>query len=133
MYLGSQKCTLDIGRGEQKEFAKEVNKWAAFHDSLKDSNSNKSDENQWGLILHTQLFGMAADLTRHLSIEDLREEDGVYTIVNCIYKNDSLTIMCEVHKDFSALLNSKHANNESVQNFESRFAAQLARLNAHGD
>lgn len=51
------------GRGDQEEFSNAVDKWAAFHDSFKDSNSNKIDKSQRRLIIHTQLFGRAADLT----------------------------------------------------------------------
>lgn len=78
-------------------------------------------------------FCIAADLTCHFSIFDLQNNNALTNIVQCVYKNDSITIISEVYRDFAALLNKKRGIDESFQNFESRFAAQLSRLKVHGE
>lgn len=71
------------GRRDQQGFSTEV-KWCAFHDTLKESNANKIEKSQRGLVLHTQLYGRAADLARHLSIEELQKDDAVDKILPAI-------------------------------------------------
>jgi len=94
------------GRGDQEGFAKQVEKWAAFHDSLEDSNGNKIKKAQRGLVLHTQLYGRAADRARHMNIEDLQKDDAVDKIVECVHKRDPLTVVSDIFRDFEALINT---------------------------
>ena len=48
-----------------------------------------------------------------------------------IYKKDALTIVSNAYSDFQNLLSTKRGINESFRNFESRFAAAIAKMKSH--
>lgn len=53
-------------------------------------------------------------------------------IVEAVYKRDALSVVNEVYDDFKELLHFRRGPNESFQNYEARFSAQVAKLNGHG-
>lgn len=59
----------------------DVNKWAAFHDSLKTSNRYIVNKTERELILHPKRIDLTSYLTRNLSIEDQEKKNVVPTIV----------------------------------------------------
>lgn len=56
----------------------------------------------------------------------------VTRIVNKIYQRDPLSAISNAHQELHNLLYTKRALNESFTNFESRFSAQLSKVNAIG-
>ena len=48
-----------------------------------------------------------------------------------VHNRDPLSIVSTAYSDFMQLLNTKRGHNESCRNFESRFAAAVAKLRSH--
>ena len=120
------------GRGNQEQYAEAVSLWEAFQDTLADSNSNKVPKGARGIMLQSQLYGRARDLCKAIPDEMIRSDDGADAIVEALYRRDPLAVVSDVFQDFLSLINTKRHPNESFKNFESRFQAQVSRLNAHG-
>lgn len=119
--------------GNQEGSTKQGDMWVTFHDSLDDNNSNKIHKKQSGLILHSQLFGRPEDRAIHLSTDDLKEDDAVQKIIQCVYRRECLN--CRVRcllRDLHAILNMRWRQHESFENFEGKVLALLSKLNSHG-
>ena len=127
-----RNCPWTDGRGNQEPYATAVTMWSFYHDTLPNSNSKKIPKNLRCLTLRAQLFDRAVDLCRSIPLEDLQSNDGQDKIVQALYKRDPLSAVSHLFDDFSSLLNTKRERTESFKNFEGRFAAQMARYNAHG-
>ena len=121
------------GRGNQDQYASAVALWKAFHDKLPDANSNKIPKDLQGIMLQSQLYGRARDLCKSIPDETIQSEDGSEAIVNKIYQRDPLAVVSDVYQDFITLLNTKRGNNESFQNFGTRFKAQVSKFSSHCD
>lgn len=120
------------GRGNQEQYAEAVSLWEAFQDTLADSNSNKVAKAARGIMLQSQLYGRARDLCKAIPDSTIRSDQGAEAIVQALYKRDPLAVVSDVFQDFLTLMNTKRNHTESFKNFESRFQAQVSRLNAHG-
>ena len=120
------------GKGDQAEYVAAVKSWSSFHDKLPDSNSNKIPQELRGIMLQSHLYGRAKDLCKDLLFEEIESEDGVEKICNTLYKKDALTAVSNAYGDFQNVLLTKQGNNETFQNFESRFAAAIAKMKSHG-
>jgi len=121
------------GRGNQEGFARAVKLWGQFHDKLPASNSNKIPADLRGICLKSQLFGRALDLCKGIPDDDIASENGAQLIIDAIYKRDALSVVSEVYQDFNDLLTCRRSSNESFKNYESRFAAMVAKMSAHGN
>lgn len=85
-----------------------------------------------GICLQAQVYGHAANLCKGLTDYELMGDDGTDMIVNLAYKLGRLSVVSEFHSVFNEVLNNKNSSNESVRNFESRSAAQIAPFDAIG-
>jgi len=121
------------GRGNQDQYASAVALWKAFHNKLPDANSNKIPKDLQGIMLQSQLYGRARDLCKSIPDETIQSEDGSEAIVNKIHQRDPLAVVSDVYQDFITLLNTKRGNNESFQNFGTRFEAQVSKFSSHCD
>ena len=121
------------GRGDQLQYSIAVRRWAAFHDSLLDSNSNKIQKKSRAVMLLSNLYERAADLARNIEQQAITAEDGTQLIINAVYKVDALSTVSLVFHELQTLLSTKRGANESFRNFESRFNAALCRYNSLGD
>ncbi|CAN8063104.1 unnamed protein product [Agarophyton chilense] len=86
-----------------------------------------------GIVLQSHLYGRARDICKSIPSEKIQSANGAHAIVNALYLPDPLAVVSEVYQDFLTLLHTKGNRNESVKNFESRFQANVSRLNGHGE
>lgn len=121
------------GKGNQEQYAKNVELWVALHDKLPDSNNNKIPEALQGIMLQSQLFGRARDLVKKIPDDVIQSDEGVAAIVGAIYKRDALAVLSEVYHDFNGLLSTKRGATETFKNFELRFEAEASKFNAHSE
>lgn len=63
-------------RGEQFEYARNVNLWKRFHDQLASINSNKISPNLQGIMLLSQLFGSAINMCKSIPDEVVESKRG---------------------------------------------------------
>ncbi len=132
------KCSWDIrsvpwtdGAGDQEQYACSVALWRAFHDKLPESNTRKIPYALQGIMLQSQLYGRALDLSKKIPDSIIQSEQGTDAIVNDVYKRDPLAVVSNVYQDFIDLLNCKRGQSEYFKYFESRFEAQAANFNSH--
>ena len=52
--------------------------------------------------------------------------------MSTVYKRDTLSVVSRVYEDFSHLFSIFRGTNESLRNFELRFAAQLSKFHSNG-
>lgn len=102
-----------------------------FNDKLPSANSNKLFADLRGICLKSLLFDRAFELCSGIPVDMIESEGTVAAIFSSVHKRDALTAVCEMHQDFSNLLTIQHKNSESFKNLEARFAAQVAKYNAH--
>lgn len=95
-------------------------------------NSNKIPKKLSSITLHAQPVDRAVDLCRSILLEAVLSEDGADVTVKALYKPDHSSAVSHLLYEFPTLLNNKRERNESFKHFESRFAAQIVRYNAHG-
>lgn len=88
----------------QDGFAKAVELWCDFHGMLDDGNSNKIPRRVRGIILRSQLNGRARYLPRNLDKDVLKSEEGANKVVSAIYQREPLSVVSEVHADFTAVI-----------------------------
>jgi len=119
------------GRGDQAGYSRSVKLWRKFHAQLPANNSNKIPAELQGIMLQSQLFDRAQDLVKAVPEEDIESEDGADAIVKAVYKRDPLAVVKEVYGEFMGLVNTRRGEKEGFSNFESRFQAQVAKLNSH--
>ena len=120
------------GKGDQHEYYKSVNRWVSFQDNLPDSNSNKIDSKNRGIVLQSNLYGRAKDLCEGIDPTKIASVDGVNLILSAIYKRDPLSVVSLVFQELQALLLVRRENNEQFNDFEMRFGAQLSKFNSLG-
>ena len=118
------------GKGNQEEYAKAVELWNAFHNKLTDSNSNKIPADLRGIMLQSQLYGRARDICRSITDTDIQSNTGWKSVVDAIYRREALSVVSDVYLNFTSLLSMKRGSTETFRNFESRFLAQVSRLNS---
>ena len=119
------------GKGDQEEYVNAVRSWSSFHNKLPDSNSNKIPKSLRGIMLHSHLYGRAKDLCKEIPFAEIESDDGVDKICKAVYKQDALTIVSNAYSDFQDLLSTKRGYNENFRNFESRFAAAVAKMKSY--
>lgn len=78
----------------------------------------------------SQLYGRAIDLAKRLSSEEIESEEGARNVANAVHKKDVLSVETDNFHRFLDVLRTKLGENESYKNFETRFDAQVYRLNA---
>lgn len=117
-------------KGNEDEYRKSVALWRPFPDKLPDNNSNKIPTELRGIILQSQLYGRAKDLSDSLDDTQIQSTDGSTAIVNAIYKRDALSVVSGVYQNILSLLTTKRGEHETVWNLESRFNAQVTKFNA---
>lgn len=118
------------GKGCQEDYSKAVHLWNKFHDRLPDSNSNKIPKELRGIMLQSQLYGRARDLCMTISDSDIQSNNGSKVVVYAIYKREARSVVSDVYQNFMSLLNTPRGSTETFKNFESRFDAQISKLNA---
>ena len=118
------------GRGSQEQYAESVKLWSLYHNTLPSSANGKVPKNLQGVVLKSQLYGRALDLARQVPDTTLVSESGVQAIVNAVYKRDGLSIVNDVYTLFNDLVSTRRSDNESFENYESRFAAKLSKFNS---
>ena len=64
-----------------------------------------------------------------MSDDQLVGDDAVNLIAENIDQRDALTVVSEAYQTFIQLYNTLRSSNETIKNFESRFSAQVAKLN----
>ena len=117
------------GRGSQEHFFQVVKLWKNFHDKLPENHSHKIPARLQGVILQSQLYDRALDLAQKLTQDEVESENGAIKIASVIYKRDVLSVVTDTFHQFLELLQTKQGMNESYQNFETRFDANVCRLN----
>ena len=128
----TKNCPWTDGVGNQEPYAHAVKQWSLFHDGLSDNNSNKINKQLRGIVLEGNLYGRAKDLAKSISPTELSSERGADLIVSTIHQRDPLSVVSSIYADFSHLLSIRRGSNESLRNFELRFAAQLSKFRANG-
>ena len=118
------------GKGSQDQYFRAVKLWKNFHDKLPENNSNKIPKSLQGIILQSQLYDRAVDLVKKLTPDEIESEDGALKVALAIHKQDVLSIVTETFHNFLDLLKTKQAESDSFKNFETRFDAQICKLNA---
>ena len=103
--------------------------WKNFHDKLPESHSHKIPARLQGFILQSQLYDRALDLAQKLTQDGVESENGAIKIASVIYKRDVLSVVTDTFHQFLELLQTKQDMNETYQNFETRFDANVCRLN----
>lgn len=103
-----------------------------YHGSLPNANSNKNPKKPRRLTLRAQLFDRAVDFFRSIPLGVLQSDNSQDEIIKALYKRDPLSAASHRFADFSSLRHTRREGTESFKNVESRFAAQMCRLNAHG-
>lgn len=64
------------------------------------------------IVLKSQLYGKAADLSSDLSNDSLKSADGMTLICNAVYHRDIRSEISEPYKGFHKLLNTKRNDKE---------------------
>ena len=82
-------------------------------------------------MLDSNLYGRAKDLCKDIPFSQIESDDVFDKICKVLHKKDALSIDSYANSDFLTLLSTKRGNSESYQNFESRFAAAVSKLNSH--
>lgn len=88
-----------------------------------------ASENQ-GIVLFSHLYGRARDVCRMIADDAINYKSCVNAIVSVIHKRDSLTIFSVVYGEPMKLMTIKRMVNESFQDLEPQFNAQLSRFNS---
>lgn len=78
------------------------------------------------MILQKMFYKGAADLSRYLRIEDLQKGKGVDKAFSAI-------MFYNIDKNLSSWMFTQSRNNESLNIFKLRFAAQISKVNSWGD
>ena len=126
-----RSVTWTDGQGNQEDYVSAVRSWTAFQGKLPDSNSKKIPKSLRGIMLHSHLYGSAKDICKGIPFDEIQSVDGVDKICKSLYEKDALTIVSNAYCDFLNLLMTKQGNHESFRNYESRFAASLAKMESH--
>lgn len=85
------------------------------------------------MCIRAQLYGRAVDCCKEIPKEVSKSADGCAAILNALYKCDPLSVVSEVYKDFTELLDTRRNTNESYRGFESRLAARVSKFSANGE
>lgn len=64
--------------------------------------------------------------------EFITSEHDVQAVIDAVYKQDSLSILNKVYKNFFQLLSCRHGPAESFANYEARFSALFSTFTAYG-
>ena len=80
----------------------------------------------------SHLYGCAKYLCKDLTSEEIDSDNGVEKICKTLYKKDALTAVSNACGEFQNLLLTKRGSNENFQNFESLFAAAIAKMKSIG-
>ena len=118
------------GRGVQENFYRAVVAWKKFHDELPNGHSHKIPSNLQGVILQSQLYDRAQDTAQKLVLDQIEKDYDALRVASVIYKADVLSVVTDTFRQFISLLQTKLDDNESFKNFETRFDAQVCKLNA---
>lgn len=118
------------GKENQEKYKNAVLDWKKFHDYLPDSSFNKVSVAVQGIVLKSQLYGEAADFCSALSIDQLKQVDGLQLIIDTVYQRDFLSVISEAYEGFNRLLNTRRENNELLKSFEIRFSVSVAKFNS---
>ena len=121
------------GKGSQEQYAEAVSLWKLYHDTLPDNTSGKIPKKLQGIVLKSQLYGRARDLARSVPQEMLVSDDGSQAIVDAVHKRDGLSVVNDIYSLFNGLVSTRRHDNESFENYESRFAAKLSKFNSFAD
>lgn len=81
-------------------------------------------------MLQSNLFDRAQDLVKKVTEEEPMSEDGALKVASAIFKRDVLSIVTDTFQRFLDVLKTKQGETETFRNFETRFEAQVCRLNA---
>ena len=119
------------GKGSQEDYVSSVTSWDSFHAKLPDSNSNKIPKGLRGIMLHSHLYGRAKDLCKDIPFAKISSNEGVQLICKALHKKDASSVVNTVYTDFMQLLATKRGITETCRNYESRFAASIAKLKSH--
>lgn len=104
-----------------------------FHEMLPDGNSNKISPDLRGIVLQSQIFGRARDLCMGIKTEIIASAAVQSAIVDALYKRYALSVVSDVLDNINQLLTTRRGPNESLKNFELRFATSVAKFNGNGE
>lgn len=107
-------------KGPQDGYFDSVKLWKSFHDKLPASNPNKIPPNLQGIILQSQLFGRALDLSLKLSVTEIEANDGALKVAGALFKRDALSVVTDSFQSFLGLLGTRMGENET---FNSKLAS----------
>lgn len=78
--------------------------WCFLQDILADANSIKIGEANRGIVLLSNLFGCAKDLSEGLDTTKITTPDGVDLIVSTVHEKDPLSVVGNVFEVLQKLL-----------------------------
>lgn len=117
---------------ETKKSMRSVSLWSAFHDKLPERNWNKIGTDLRGIVLKSQLYGHANDLCIFIDDETIMSRTGAQALLAAVRKSDPLSVVTDIYRDLTELLNLRREPAELFRNYELRFAAQASTFNANG-
>lgn len=82
-------------------------------------------------MLLSQLYGRAKNHCKKLSASEVQSTAGLHAIVDSAYKRDTLSAVSDVYQYYIAVMHLKRGQNKAFRNFDSRFEAQVAKLNTY--
>lgn len=115
------------GKESQEIYHEAVKQWKKFHDTIVDTNSKILLQ---GMVLVSQLYGRARDLAKKVSETEIESVNGELMVASEIHKMDALYKVTDVYERFPAVISTKRSENESLKIFETRFDAQMVKLNS---
>lgn len=117
------------GKGDQEEYFNNLKLWEAFNEELPDTNGNKIPATLRAICLKSELYGRAKDICAGIKEDILLTVNGVKNIVDYTLRRDALSVVSEAYRIFNELVNCRRCTSETKNNYESQFAAQIAKFN----
>ena len=86
---------------------------------------------KFAVLCFTRIYvGVQRPLQRHSVLRNWVQW-WFYKFPKALHKKDALSVVSNGSSEFLTLLSTKRGNSESYQNFESRLAAGVSKLNSH--
>ena len=104
--------------------------WKRCNDRLPERSANNIPENLQGIVLKSQFYGRAIDLVKKLSPDEIEADNGALNVASAIFKQYVLSIVTDTFHRFLDVLRTRQGEGETYNNFETRFDAQICKLNA---
>ena len=82
-------------------------------------------------MLHSYFHERAKDLCKDIPFSEIESDDAVDKICKASHNKDAISVVSNSYSDFLTLLSTRRGSCETYQNFESKFAAAVSKLNSH--